>query len=821
MGVIRRNSDEIIRERDDLFGEGRRRSWRRKKKAPAKKRGKGRSRGQSRLLPLMAWGGILAACLPLAAGSFAVGGLAAWVRDAPPIMEFEAYDPPETTTILDRDGQTVAALFEQRRQVVALDSLPNYLPQAFIAIEDERFHRHFGVDPPGIARAALINLKRGRLSQGASTITQQTVRNVLPRVGAERTLRRKVQELLIALQVERRYTKEQILEVYLNQIYLGSGTWGVEAAARAYFGKGAADVTIPEAALLAGLPQLPERYSPLNDPEAALRRREQVLWKLLETESITPAQYGHAQNAALELSPEPIPTGRAPYFVDAVRREASRIDGLQGDRLTAAGWTIETTIRPVYQDIARDVLRQGLDAAEEKWLEGRQERYRRALEDADHDIRPRAGQQRMARVVAFYEKSIVLELPGGWRGDLAIPEATRSYFTRGPHLQPGQGVDVRVTDFEPARGLFRGELLPSRRMQGALVALDRRNGDVLALVGGREFNDPLNHGFYNRAIQAKRQVGSTFKPFFFAAALERGNHTPWTVLRDSPLEFRDGYRPRNYDNTFQGTVTMQRALERSRNIPTINLVQSLGLRDTLRYVRSFQRTGQAPWDLPLEWPVVLGTTSLSPLELASAWQPLANQGLARGPRIIRSVASNQARESLDVPVRAEEVLLGARSSAWLTQMLVGVMTHGTGQPLRQRLPENLREKVAGKSGTTNDLRDAWFAGFSPHDVVVVWVGFDHPLPLAPGQTGSHAAGPIWANFMARAWESKSPAEQAAPLALPAGYQFVAIDPRNGQVLDPGDPAWVDPPTLRVHRDLPGGDGPFRPEPGVALLQPRQ
>lgn len=381
------------------------RASKRKKRAPLRGGARGGGKGRGLFLPFFTWVSILILCVPFAMAGFGLGAMAAWLRDVPPIDEFESYNPPEATVILDRNGEMVSALYEQRRHVVPLGALPSYLPQAFVAIEDERFYSHYGVDPLGIARAAWMNIRRGRVSQGASTITMQTVRNVMPRVGSERTFGRKLNELLIALQVERRYTKDQILEVYLNQIYLGSGTWGVEAASRAYFGKSATEVSIPEAALLAGLPQTPERYSPLNDPERAIRRRDQVLWKLLETESISDLQYGQAVHASLDLNPEPLPVGRAPYFIDAVRREASRMETSGGERLTAAGWILETTVDQELQSIAQSVLREGLDEVEKDWLAGRQVRFERERSSEQYRMYPSRGQIRMARVVD--RKSVV------------------------------------------------------------------------------------------------------------------------------------------------------------------------------------------------------------------------------------------------------------------------------------------------------------------------------------------------------------------------------------------------------------------------------
>lgn len=733
-----------------------------------------RRQGCNRPARLAWWVGSLAILLGITVSGFATGALVAWLEMAPPIEAFEQYDPPQTTTLLDRDGRPIATMFEQRRQVVHLDDLPAHLPEAFIAIEDANYRHHIGLDPKGILRAAVINASRGTLSQGASTITQQLPRNLLPEIGREKTLRRKVHETLIALQMERRYSKDQILEVYLNQIYLGSGNYGVEAASQMYFGKSARDLELSESALLAGLPQLPERYSPLNDPEAALRRREQVLARMKELGWVGEAQYAQASEAPLRVAgPTRSGAGDADYFLDAVRAELAAEPALLGERARAAGWTVRTTMDGEAQKLALAALRAGLDKAESEWLATRADRFASARDAAEWWETPRPGQVRMGRVVRTFPGSLVVELAGSWRGDLKIPEATATYFA---HVGPGDGVDLEVREVMPEKGLFRGDLLPQTRLQGALVCLDSRTGEILALAGGREWADRANNGYFNRAMRARRQAGSTLKPFFFAAAMERGM-APWTIFDDQPIEFSNGYSPRNYENIHFGPTSLQTALEHSRNVVTIQMVQEAGLRECIRRVREFDVTPGAPhWEMPVEYPVALGTSGVTPLEAAAAYLAFANAGEASVPTAIRSVRSAEGHP-LVTHKRQPKDQLNSRTAAWMQQMLVGVMTRGTGKRLREMLPEQLRDAVAGKTGTTSDNRDAWFVGYTPEAVVAVWVGFDQPLPLGAGQTGGRAAGPIWAQFVSDYWTSRSHARTELP--MPRGWRLELVDFSTG------------------------------------------
>lgn len=721
-------------------------------------------RGFARLL-------MIVSLAPVAAAGISLGLFAAWLEEAPPIAEFESYNPPETTEVLDRSNRPIAALYEQHRNVLPFGALPSYLPQAFVSIEDERFYDHAGIDPMGVVRAFAINLRRGKFSQGASTITQQTARNLVERVGKEKSLARKVHEVLISLQMEHDYAKNQILEVYLNQIYLGSGSYGVDAAAQRYFGKSAKDVTRAEAATLAGLPQLPERYSPLNNPDLCQERRNAVLNKMFTGGVITEKQFNDAILSPVQTSPGQVARSNAAYFVDAVRRTLAEHPGLEEESLQTAGWHIETTVDPAVQRIAEEELPAGLEIEEAEWLGGRRARFIEAQLDASYWRHPAPGQVRMAEVVRFFSKSLVVQLPDGWRADLSIPRATAGWFEDNEFLTVGDGVDIEITAVDNERHTFAGRLLPDQRLQGAIVCLDSKTGDVRAIVGGRDYFDRANSGYYNRAVLAQRQAGSTMKPLFYTAGLENGL-MPETILGDSPIRFPDGYTPRNYDGKFKGSVTVQTALEQSRNIPTINLVRKVGLEKAIAHVRQFQRTGRKPWEMQRQWPVVLGTTGVTPLELAAAYQPLANAGLAVGPRLVTNLSTASGR-ALPLPeVPAPKQLLTPPAAAEIVQMMVGVMGRGTGSKLMELLPADLAGRVAGKSGTTNDNFDAWFAGFTPHEVIVVWVGFDQSIPLAPGRTGSKAAGPIWARFVAREWELKSAEERHQQILMPEGYQLL-------------------------------------------------
>lgn len=731
------------------------------------------------------WSGAGAICAGLAAGGFVTGAIAGWLRASEPIPAMDLYDPPEMTVLFDGDGAEFSRLFEEQRRVVALRDLPSRLPEAFVAIEDTNFYHHPGIDVRGLARAVHTNLTRGRMDQGASTITQQLVRNIVEEVGRERTMTRKAREALNALRMERHYTKEQILEVYLNHIYLGSGTYGVEAASQAYFGKSALDVDLPEIALLAGLPQIPERYSPLNDPDRARERRRQVLDRMLDLRWIDEASHEDALDApvlrdsALAFRSTALEDR---YFADAVRRELTRDRRIDLQQLRSQGFEIETTLHRGLQRIATEALRAGIDAEERNWVEDRPRRFARELSSGAFDRPPSPGQRRMARVVRIFPGRLVVEIGDGWRADLEIPEGGAHLFTE-DLVERGDGVDVLVRKLDPAgRRLFRGQLLPDKGLQGAIVCLDRETAEIRAIAGGRDWGDRANDGFFNRATSARRQAGSTLKPLFLVAALEDG-YRPSTIVQDRPMTFANGYRPRNFENRFHGSVPLQEVVEQSHNAGTIWTVREVGLRRSIETVRRFDRIdGEEAWDLPLEMPVVLGSSSVTPLELAAAFVPFANGGVAAPPTTLRAVRGPGGR-----PVRFEnpgrQRLLARGESAAMSQMLAGVMTHGTGRRVREQLPPALRNVVAGKTGTTNNTRDAWFVGYTPDHVVAVWIGFDRPISLGDGRTGGVVAGPVWANFVAQAWEELG-RDEPPRFPVPEGYTVQLFNRTTGQPVDP-------------------------------------
>lgn len=725
---------------------------------------------------------ILAGLIVAGAGT---GAMAAWLITATPIAEIERYDPPEMTVVLDRNDAPFATLFEEKRRVVPLAEMPDRLPEAFIAIEDTEFRHHIGINPKGIVRAALLNAQRGSASQGASTITMQLPRNLIAEIGREKTIHRKIHEALVALQMERLYSKDQILELYLNQIYLGSGTYGVEAASQAYFGKSVRELEVAEMALLAGLPQRPERFSPLNNIDRARERRNQVLDRLFDLNWLDGPEFARAKLSDVTLGGAPSSSPAwAHYFVDAARREVAAQPQLDASGLRQRGWRIATTMDPAAQRIAQESLVAALDAEEMMWVAERPLRGASAREEPEWYVKPAPGQVRLGTVVRVFPESLVVELGHGWRGDLKIPEATQHLFTAEAGVAPGAFVDVQVDGIEVgSRKLWEGRLLPQRRMQGAIVALDRRTGEARALVGGRRYLDPANDGFFNRAVAARRQAGSTMKPFFFATALEHGM-TPDTVIADSPLVFANGYAPRNFENRFHGPTSLQVALEHSRNIPTIRIVQQVGLRSAIARVQEFNIAPGAPhWDMPEHIPVVLGTSSVTPLELAGAYLAFANAGLAVPPSGVRWVRNSHGHVIHRRELRPT-LMLDDRTAAMMTQMLTGVMTHGSGRHARAELPDVLRDSVAGKSGTTNDNRDAWFAGFTPEMVIVVWVGFDQPLPLGEERTGGRVAGAIWGKLVKAYWDNGVLHDPGAP-ALPDGWERSLASVHTGEPVPAG------------------------------------
>lgn len=583
-------------------------------------------------------------------------------RGCPDVELVTGYLPDEASVVLDREGEEVTKLYRVHRVMVELESLPAHVPTAFIAVEDQRFWRHRGVDWRRVLGAAWSNLRAMEVEEGGSTITMQLARNIFPDElpQRDRSLARKLGEMRVAREIERRFTKEEILELYLNQIYFGSGAWGIEAAAREYFGKAAAELTLSEAALLAGLIPAPSRLNPRADLEAARAERERVLRKLvrlgwIEGETAAAAAAEEIRLARGELDPG----DTAPYYVEEVRRY---LESQLGERLYTGGYRIHTALDRSAQRIAEEELENQLRAIEA----GRFGRFVHARYDASAEA--------------------------------------------------------------------------ANYLQGAVVVMDVETGDVLALVGGRDFEQSK----FNRATQARRQPGSAFKPFVYAAAANAG-YGPAHGLQDSPMQLvLDGGRvwsPRNFGNSYAGSVSMRQALVQSRNVATVRMAEEVGVSAVIRMAHRLGISSPIP-HLPS---VSIGAAEVRVLELTAAYSAFATLGHRPEPRLVSRVEDRNGRIVLEQQPRSDRVLDSAVAFL-VTDMLRDVVDRGTGTPVRAA---GFGAPAAGKTGTTNDNTDVWFVGFTPSRVAGVWIGFDRPRTIVSGATGGALAAPVWGRVMNR------------------------------------------------------------------------
>src|SRR5215468_1964617 len=650
----------------------------------------GSQRAKERRRPARWLRWLVASCVVvLAVGLLAVGVSAFWVltilpRSLPSVTAVESFDPSQGTKVYDDNDEPITEFHLERRIFVALPQIPKSLRDAVIATEDARYYSHHGVDPTGIARAIYQNFRRGRIVEGGSTITQQLAKVLF--LTPDKSLERKLKEALLAFLLERRYSKDRILELYLNQIYFGQGAFGVEAAARTFFGKSVGELTLAESALLAGLPKAPTTYSPFEHPEAAKRRRTTVLARMVETGLLKPDQAKRAGQAALVLVPPERRRTSGQYFLEYVQQLLEQEYG--AEMVFKGGLHVYTTLSPTMQLKAEHSLREGLRAVA----------IRRAA--------PSKGGKQSA-------------LP-------AVPEG------------------------------------PVERPEGALLSLDPQTGHIKAMVGGYDFFKSE----FNRAVQARRQPGSAFKPFVYIAAIESGL-TPASLVEDSPIEYpptgKSGkpWKPDNYDRKFRGPITYQQALEESINVAAVKVQEQVGIRRTVDVAR---RLGvESPLGENLS--IALGTSDLTLLELTSAYAALANGGAWIKPTAIRYVLDAQ-RKLLEENVPQARQALPADLAYVITHMMEGTVERGTGQAAKA-----LGRPVAAKTGTTNDYSNAWFIGFTPHLATGVWVGYDKPRSLGKDETGSRVAVPIWTAFMKEALAGK-PVED---FPIPEGVVVVPVD----------------------------------------------
>ncbi|MEW5913074.1 MAG: PBP1A family penicillin-binding protein [Thermodesulfobacteriota bacterium] len=721
--------------------------------------------------------------------------LGAWMyisQDLPRIERLADYRPPAVTQILAFDGRLMTEYAQQRRYVVPLDQIPRQVQLAFVAAEDGSFFHHKGIDLVGIARAALANLLAGRVVQGGSTITQQVARGLL--LTPHRTMMRKLKEMVLAWRMERSLGKNEILFLYLNQNYLGHGAYGVEAAARTYFGKSAKDLQLAEGALLAGLVQAPSRYSPLRHPRRARTRQVYVLERMASEGFITRAQARQAQNQTLEVRLHRPQTVSAPYYEEAVRQWLEERFGRQ--MLYEGGLTVHTACDPRLTEFGRQAIAAGLAQLTRRqgyWGPLRKAGAEELAAARERPLGPgevQAGQKYKALVTRLDQQAQRAELRlGPARGYLTLEQVRwartpiKDLKESSPRitsiqqvLSPGDEVLVRALGQEARGGWWRLELLQEPMAQSALIAMENHTGRVRVLIGGSSFAKSQ----YNRALQARRQPGSAFKPIIYAAALDRPRHpfTATSLILDSPVVYDDPsvpgekWRPKNYSSQFYGPTTLRQALAHSRNVVTVKLLAELGLGYTIGYARRLGITSELVPNLSL----ALGTSGLSLLELTRAYGVFDNQGRLMEPVLVERVLDRNGKVLYEAQTQERQVI-SPQTAYLMTNLLKGVIEEGTGRMMR-----DLRRPLAGKTGTTNDLKDAWFVGFSPQLVCGVWVGQDDNRPLGHRETGARAAGPIWKQFMAEALKGQ-PAED---FPVPAGVVFARVNRQTGQSLASGE-----------------------------------
>ncbi len=753
------------------------------------------------------WGLVL---LVATAACAVAAGLWLWtlLSGLPDVDSLRRYRPPLTTTVWSRDGVLMAEFYRERRKLVDPSALPAHVVRAFLAAEDSGFFSHEGLDLAGIVRAAWANLREGRVVQGGSTITQQVAKSLL--LSPERSLRRKIREAVLAVRMERHLGKREILYLYLNQIYLGHGAYGIESASEVYFGISSQELSLAQAALLAGLPRAPSRYDPYRHPERALERRRYVLERMAEEGWITRDDLERAAAEPLSLAGYRNPLARvSPYFTDQVRRVVVARWGQ--DALLEGGLRVVTTMDSRLQEAARRALRRGLEALD------RRAGYRGPLEHRNPDDpgpfaqgpAPRPGQRARALVLRVDSRGATL-LAGGI--ELPLPAEAMQWALgrdRSPPevLSPGDVVwcDVRADE----NGLPVAELAQEPEVEGALVCLDARTGEVLALVGGYDFG----RSQFNRAVQARRQPGSAIKPLLYAAALAKG-YTPATLVYDAPVvyrstDLREDWKPRNYSERFHGATTLREALVRSRNVVTVKVLKDIGVPYAVEFLKRMGLRARISPDLSL----ALGSPTLSPLDLAAVYTAFPGGGIRHDPVFLLRVEDREGNELFRFDPGPGERVLPPDIAYVVTDMMRGVVREGTGRRVRA-----LGRPCAGKTGTTNEYRDAWFVGFTPDLVTVVWVGYDDGRSLGRRETGGRAAAPIWLDFMKQAVEDRP----AGAFAVPEGVEFARIDADTGLLAGPDSRRTFTAAFVRgtVPGPAPLGSGPADTAPAGAGFDPR-
>jgi penicillin-binding protein 1A len=789
----------------------------------------------------------------------------------PKIITIEDYKPPIVSELYGQNNEIVGEFYEEKRYILPIEKIPEIIQRAFISAEDDRFFEHQGIDLMGILRAALTNLKAGRVVQGGSTITQQVAKSLL--LSSERSFNRKIKEVILSYRMEKNLSKKDILYLYLNQIYLGQGAYGVEAAARTYFNKSCSELTIAEAAMLAGLPQAPSKYSPLHNPKKAKERQLYVLRRMFEDGVISESQYNQAKSEKIKIhNPKEITKEIAPYYAETIRKIL--YDKYGKDKLYHDGLKIYTAINKKLSLAADQAVKEGLREVDKKQgyrgplkKISKQESKEKIIDEITKEnylsifnyfllaqtgdlvfdfgenslgsnqeidifkvnkiykgLVENVDDKKLTTIVRI-SKNIVGVLPLSkmkWAQPVSEPSSSGVNPISRPSqaLHEGDVILVRVESVDKKTNKVELSLEQDPVVQAALLSMDVNTGEVLAMVGGYDFEK----NEFNRALQAKRQPGSSYKPIIYSAALDKG-YTPVTIIQDSPLVFDSGdfgkWKPENYEEKFYGDTTFRQALIKSRNIPTIRIVQDIGVPYLIEYTNRMGLKEGLTRDLS----IALGTSSVSLLDNVSLYAIFARLGRKVKPIFYHTIKDRDGKVLEEVPLTPTQPplnielpkplkpvkvcgelqteikngvpeeyrtrffndpadpdrVIDPRTAFVMTHLMNEVATVGTGAKAK-----NLGRPAAGKTGTTNDYVDAWFVGFTPNIVTGVWTGFDTQKTIFPKATGAEVSLPIWLDFMKVAVE-EYPYSEFTP---PKGVVMVYIDPKTGKRVSPTFPGAV-------------------------------
>ncbi len=704
------------------------------------------------------------------------GVLFAYSGDLPQISALDQYAPNTITRVLGKDDQLVGDFAVERRVIVRYDEIPVLLREAVLAAEDSSFFHHLGINPQRVFMTGLSNLIKMRKAGGASTLTQQLARKLF--LTDEKTWERKVKEFLLTIQIEKRYTKEEIFAFYCNQMYFGHGAYGVAAASELYFGKPLKDLVVDEAALIAGILQGNARQSPYVNMEAALRRRNYTLDRMADEGFITRADADAAIKRPIVTRGGPGQASNtiAPYFLEEVRKYIENTYGAKA--LYESGLTVHTKLDLRLQQIANKAVDRGLRRLDKR--RGFRKTAKNVLTagvtvtNYQHErwARPIAvGDIVPALVVSVVPASAHLRI-GSISADL---DKAGFQWTRRTSVadvaKVGDLIEVEITALDDASKVATVTLEQTPIVEGSLVALDNKTGEILAMVGGYSFS----RSKFNRATQAYRQMGSTIKPFLYTAAIDRGL-TPTMILVDEPTTFNAGegqppYRPGNYDGKFEGSITLRRAIEDSRNIPAVKVIQMLGPVQVAAYAKRFGFSLEFRPFLSM----ALGAQEATLLETTSAYSAFANHGIRMEPFYADKITDREGALLEERRPQPRDAIR-ADTAYVINSLLQGVIQRGTGLPAAA-----LKWPLAGKTGTVDDFTDAWFVGFDPNITVGVWVGHDEKKPLGPGEQGARAALPTWIDFMKGYIDLYGDRANPPSFDAPGNIVFVPVDEKTGEI----------------------------------------